>query len=87
MFLRTLVSIFVFLVRLRFSRRLSLFQSFCNRYGGTIVSLVRKREKSNFKHRKAVLDLNFLQIFRSFNLISKLLQFRVAKKSLRSSQA
>ena len=70
----------MFLVRLRFPSRLSLLQVIRNRYGDTIVKLVRKFEKVDFKHSKAALDLNFLQTFRSFNVIQKFLQFRVANK-------
>ena len=64
-----------------------MLQVICNRYGGTIVKVVRKFEKVDFKHRKAALDLNFLKTSRSFNVITKFLQFCVANKSLRGSQA
>ena len=87
MFLRTLALGFMFLVRLRFPSRLSLLQVIRNRYGDTIVKLVNKFEKVDFKHRKAALDLNFLQTCRSFNVIPKFLQFRVVNKNLRRSQA
>ena len=87
MLLRTVALVFMFLVRLRFPSRLSLLQVIRNRYGDTIVKLVRKFEKVDFKHRKAALDLNFLQTCRSFNVIPKLLQFRVANENLRRSQA
>ena len=62
--LRTLALVFLFLVvRRRFPSRLSLLQFIRNRYGGTIVKLVRKFQKVAFKHRKVALDLNFLQTF------------------------
>ena len=80
MFLRILVLDFMFLVRLRFPSRLSLFQVIHNPYGGTIVKLVHKFEV-DFKHCKAALDLNFLQTCQSFNVIPKFWQFRVANKS------
>ena len=69
----------MFLVILRYPSRSSLLQVIRNRYGDTIVKLVRKFEKVDLKHRKAALDLNFLQTCRSFNFI--------ASKSLRRSQA
>ena len=56
-------------------------------YGDTIVKLVHKFEKVDFKHRKAALYLNFLQTCQSFNVILKFLQFRVANKNLPRSQA
>ena len=67
-------------VSLRFPSTLSLFQVIRNPYGDTIVKLVRKFEKVDFKHSKAALDLNFLQTFRSLNVVQKFLQFRVANK-------
>ena len=87
MFLRTLALVFMFLVRLRFPSRLSLLQVIRNRYGDTIVKLVRKFEKVDFKHCKAALDLNFLQTCRSFNVIPKFLKFCVTSKNLWRSQA
>ena len=87
MFLRTLALVFMFIVRLRFPSRLSLLQVIRNRYGGTALKLVRKFEKVDFKYCKGGLDLNFLQTCRRFNVIPKLLQFRVANKSLQRSQA
>ena len=87
MFLRTLAFFFMFLVGLRFPSRLSLLQVIRNRYGGTVVKLVREFQKVDFKHRKTALDLNFLKTCRSFNAIPKLLQFRVANKSLQRLQA
>ena len=87
MFLRTLALVFVFLVRLWFPSRLSLLQLIRNWYEGTVVKLVHKFEKVDFKHRKAALDLNFLQSCRGFNVITKFLQFRVANKSFQRLQA
>ena len=77
MSLRTLALVFMFLVRIRFSSRLSLLQVIRNRYGSTIVKLVRKFEKVDFEHRKTTLDWNFLQTCWSFNVIQKIFQFRV----------
>ena len=68
MFLRTLALVFMFLVRLRFPSRLSLLQVIRNRYGDTVVQLICKFEKVDFKDRKAALDLNFLQTCRNFNV-------------------
>ena len=64
-----------------------MLQVIRNWYGDTIVKLVHKFEKVDFKHPKAALDLNFLQTCRRFNVIAKFLQFRVANKSLQRSQA
>ena len=77
----------MFLVRLRFPSRLSLLQVIRNRYRSTVVNLVRKFEKFEFKHRKAALVLSSLQACEGLNVVPKFVQFRVANKSLRSSQA
>ena len=74
-------------MRLRFPSRLSLLQVIHNQYGGTAVKLVHKFEKVDSKHRKAALELNFLQTCRSFNVIPNFLQIRVTNKSLQRSQA
>ena len=67
---------------LRFPSRLLLLHLRRNQYQGTIVKLVSKFEKVDFKRRKAALDLNFLQTCWSFNVIQKFFQFRVANKNL-----
>ena len=53
MFLKALALVLMFLVRLRFPKNLSLIQVIHKRYGNTVVKLVRKFEKLDFKHRKA----------------------------------
>ena len=86
MFLRTLTLVFMFLVRLRFPNMLLLLQVICNEYGDTIVKLVRKFEKINFKHRKAALDLNFYKFTAVLMLPRNFCNF-VLLTSLRRSQA
>ena len=63
MLLRILALAFMVLARLSFSSRLSLSWNIHNGYGGTVIKLVRKFEKVNFKHRNSTFDLNFLQNF------------------------
>ena len=87
MFLRKLALVVKFFVRLGFPSRLSLLQVICNRYGGSIVKLVRKFEMVDFKHPKAALNLNSLQNCRSFIVAPKLLQLLVIIRSLPRSQA
>ena len=83
MFLRTLVLVFMFLVCLRFPRRLSLLQVIRTRYGGIVVKLVRNFEKVDFKHRKAALDLNFFKLAKALmlsrNVCNSVSQTRVFK--------
>ena len=47
--------------------------------------LVGKFEKTGIKHKKAVLDLQFLKICEDHNAIPKFLCFKVADSNLRSS--
>ena len=57
------------------------------RYGDGLVKKFRKFEKFDFKYRKALLDLEFLQSCKKEKLILKFLQFKVANKRLESSEA
>ena len=86
MFLKTLALVFMFLIRLRFPKNLSLIQVIHKLYGNTVVKLVRKFEKLDFKHRKAALDLQFLKTCQEFKVTPKFRQFRVANDSLKQSQ-
>ena len=51
-----------------------------------LVKKVRKLEEFDFKSRKALLDLEFLQSCKKEKLTSKFLQFKVANKQLESSE-
>ena len=86
MFLKALTLVFMFLIRLRFPKNLSLIQVIHKRYGNTVVKQVRRFEKLDFKHRKAALDLQFLKTCQEFKVTPKFLQFRVANDSLKQSQ-
>ena len=61
MMLRVISIVFLLLVQLRFPSNLSTIQVIRNRYGNDTVKLVRQFEKLNYKHRKILLDLNFLE--------------------------
>ena len=70
---------FLFLARLRFPAQDSIIKVLRRRYGDGLVRKVRKFEKFDFKYRKALLDLEFLQSCKKEKLIPKFLQFKVAK--------
>ena len=76
--------IFIFLTRLRFPSRLSIADFLRKRYGVRTLKLVRKFEKTDIKHKKALLDLQFLKICEDHNAIPKFLRFKVANSNLRS---
>ena len=77
--------VFIFLTRLRFPSRLSIAEVLKKRYGDRTSKLVRNFEKTDIKHKKALLDLQFLKICEDHNLIPKFLCFKVANSNLRSS--
>ena len=76
----------MFLIRLRFPKSLSFIRVIHNRYNRTVVKLVRRFEKLDFKHQKAALDLQFLKTCQDFKVTQKFVPFRVANDSLRQSQ-
>ena len=80
--LRIISIVFLFLVRLRFPSNLSTIQVIRNRYGYDTVKLLTQIEKLDFKHRKILLDLNFLENCIKSNVTPKFLQFRLANKDL-----
>ena len=77
--------VFIFLTRLRFPSGLSIAEVLRKRYGERILKIVRKFEKTDIKHKKALLDLQYLKICEGHNVIPKFLRFKVANSSLRSS--
>ena len=48
------------------------------------VKVVRQFEKLDYKHRRILLDLNFLENCIKNNVTSKFLQFRLANKDLQT---
>ena len=68
-----------------FLTRLSIAEVLRKRYGDRTSKLVRKFEKIGIKHKKALLDLQFLKICEDHNVIPKFLRFEVAHSNLRSS--
>ena len=63
--------VFIFLTRLRFPSRLSIAEFLRKRYGDQTLKIVRKFEKTGIKHKKALLDLQFLKICEDHNVIPK----------------
>ena len=61
--------VFIFLTRLRFPSRLSIAEVSRKRYGDRTLKLVRKFEKTDNKHKKALLDVQFSKICEDRNVI------------------
>ena len=74
--------IFIFLTRLRFPSRLSIADFLRKRYGVRTLKLVRKFEKTDIKHKNALLDFHFLKICEHHNAIPKFLRFKIANSNL-----
>ena len=62
--------VFIFLTRLLLPSKLSIVEVLRKRYGDRILKLVRKFEKTNVKHKKALLDLQFLKVCEDHNVIA-----------------
>ena len=85
MFMKVAAIIFLFLIRLRFPESKSLSHIIRRRYGDKIIKRLRKFEKIDYHLRKAELDLKFLVKCRDNKVIPKLLNLRLANRSLRFS--
>ena len=85
--IRVITLVFLFLVRCRFPVQLSIISVLGKRYGDTVVKQVRKFEKLDFKYKIASLDLQFLQMCKSQNVIPNFLKFKLANRQLLTSNA
>ena len=85
--LRVITLVFLFLVRCRFPVQLLIISLLRKRCGDTVVKQVRKFEKLDFKCKKASLDLQFLQMCKSQNVIPNFLKFKLANRQLLTSNA
>ena len=83
MFMKVAATAFLFLIRLRFPQSKSLSQIIRRRYGDKIIERFRKFEKTDYRLRKAELDLEFLVKCRDNNVIPKFLNFRLANLLLK----
>ena len=61
--------VFIFLTRPLLPSKLSIVEVLRKRYGDRILKLVRIFEKTNVKHKKVLLDLQFLKICEDHNVI------------------
>ena len=77
----------LFIACIRFPASYSLIGVLRKRYGCDLVKEVRTLEKLDFKHKKAILDLDFPISCRKNSVFPKFLQFKVSNKQLRASKA
>ena len=76
--------LFIFLTRLRFPSKFSTCWSLKEKIWWKNFE-IRKFAKTEFKHKKALLDLQFLKICEDHNVIPKFLRFKVANANYRTS--
>ena len=81
----SLVFIFLTTSNYLFPSRHSIAEILRKRYGDPTLKLVRKFEKTDIKHKKGPLDLQFLKICEDHNVILKFLHFKVVYSNLRFS--
>ena len=82
--LRVITLVFLFLVKCKFPTQFSIISILRKRYGENLVKSVRKLEKLDLKHKKAQVDLEFLQSCKK-NVIPKFLRSKLANRHLSSS--
>ena len=76
--LRIAILVFLFIARIRFPASCSLIRVLRKRYGRNLVKEVRTLKKLNFKHKKTILDLDFLIPCRGSSIFPQYLQFNVS---------
>ena len=79
----TLVCLFI--IRLRFPPKSSVANVIRGRYGDATLKILRKFEKIDFKRRKCLLDINFLETCKDANVAPQFVQFRSSIKNLKKS--
>ena len=77
----------LFIIRLRFPSNKSIADIITTRYGRPVLHLIRKFESLDFKHRKVLLDLEFLENCIKHDLIPTFVRFKVANHRLKKSKA
>ena len=87
MILRICSLVFLFLARRRFPSSKSVPKVIKDRYGESVLTLVRKFERADLRCRKAELDLSFVKYCFENSLTPKFLRFKVSNRSLKSPDA
>ena len=83
--MRVAAIVFLFLIRLRFTKSKLISDILSRRYGQSTLKRIRKFEKLDYSLRKAELDLAFLLSCRDSNVIPNFLNFCVSNQPLKAS--
>ena len=81
-----LAFILLFVIRQRFPSNRSIANIVTKRYGQPILHIVRKFESLDFKHRKLLLDLEFLNNCIKHELVPSFVRFKVSNHQLKTSK-
>ena len=84
---RVFAYVLLFVIKCRFPANKSIAEIVRGRYNGTTLKKIRRLERLDFKIRKCILDIEFLQTCLENNLIPKFLKFKVTNLALRGSKA
>ena len=85
--LKVISLVLLFMIRTRFPGDKSITYILRSRYGSTLVKEVRKFEKIDYKLRKCMLDVVFLERCLENKIIPKSLNFRGSNLHLKTSRA
>ena len=85
--LKVISLVLFFMIRIRFPADRSIAYILRSRYGNTLVKEVRRFEKIDYKLRKCMLDIVFLETCLENKIIPKFLNFRVSNLHLKTSRA
>ena len=78
---------FLFIIRCRFPSSKSLSDTIRLRYGNHVLKIVRKFEKLDYRVRKIICDISFLQTCKDNDLCPTFLRYKMSSKRLQNSEA
>ena len=85
MTLKIFTLVCLFIIRLRFPPNKSIASIIRTRYGEATLKNIRKFEKADFRIRKTLLDINFLETCKDADVFPRFLQFKKSNPHLKKS--
>ena len=79
--------VFLFIIRCRSPSSKSLSDIIRLRYGNHVLKIVRKFEKLDYRVRKIICDISFLQTCKDNDLCPTFLRYKMSSKRLQNSEA
>ena len=78
--------VLLFIIKIRFPKGKNIHHIIETRYGRPLLNLFRKFENLNFKIRKTLCDIEFLEVCLENNLTPKFVNFKLYRKDIRHSK-